>query len=72
MKRTKETVEKSFSGTDKKLVFDVFNKECSKKEINRLVDVCKANGIDCVVGIAEESFSIRQKPPHIIRKSRLS
>lgn len=51
MKRTRETVEKSFSGTDKKLVFEVFNKECCKKEINRLIDVCKANGIDCVIGI---------------------
>lgn len=51
MVRTKAAVEAGFSGTDKKLVFDVFNKECSKKEINRLIDVSKANGVDCVVGI---------------------
>ena len=31
MKRTKGIVEESFKGTDKKLVFDVFGKECSKK-----------------------------------------
>ncbi len=51
MERTKEIVEKSFSGTDKKLVFDVFNKECCRKEIDRLIEVCKANGCDCVIGI---------------------
>lgn len=51
MKRTKETVEESFGGTDKKLIFEVFNKECCKKEINRLMDVCKANGCNCVIGI---------------------
>lgn len=51
MKRTKEIVEKSFAGTDKKLVFEVFNKECSKKEINRLMGVCKATNCDCVIGI---------------------
>lgn len=51
MKRTKEIVEKSFSGTGKNLSFEVFNKECCKKEINRLMDISKANGCNCVIGI---------------------
>lgn len=51
MKRTKHIVEESFKGQDKKLVFEMFNKECSKEEINRLIEICKANGCDAVIGI---------------------
>lgn len=51
MKRTKSIVENSFEGSDSKLVFEVFNKECCKKEINRLVNIVKENGCECVIGI---------------------
>jgi glycerol dehydrogenase len=51
MKRIKDVVEKSFEGSDKQLVFQVFNKECSRVEIDRLIVAAKAKGCDCVVGI---------------------
>ncbi|SKC54597.1 glycerol dehydrogenase [Maledivibacter halophilus] len=51
MKRTKHIVEKSFEGKDKKLVFEIFNKECSKEEINRLIEISKKNNCDAVIGI---------------------
>lgn len=51
MKRTKHIVEESFKGQDKKLVFEVFNKECSKEEVNRLIEICKSNNCDAVIGI---------------------
>ncbi|QZY54129.1 glycerol dehydrogenase [Crassaminicella profunda] len=51
MKRTKHIIEESFKNQDKNLVFETFNKECSKEEINRLIEICKANGCDGVIGI---------------------
>lgn len=51
MKRTKTAIEKSFKGTDIKLTFELFNRECSKKEIQRLMEQTKKNGCDCIVGI---------------------
>lgn len=51
MKRTKEPIETSFNGMDKKLIFEQFNKECCKKEINRLMEVCKNNQVDCIIGV---------------------
>ncbi len=50
-KRIGATVESSFKGTDFELVFDYFNGECSKNEINRLIDIMKAKGCDLVIGI---------------------
>lgn len=51
MTRTKSVIEESFEGSGKKLVFEVFNKECSRPEIERLMEVSKAGGCDCVIGI---------------------
>ncbi|TCO77949.1 glycerol dehydrogenase [Marinisporobacter balticus] len=51
MKRIKHIVEESFKDQSKKLVFEIFNKECSKEEINRLIEICKSNGCDAVIGI---------------------
>lgn len=76
MIRTKEVVEKSFIGTDKKLLFDVFNKECSKNEINRIIGVCKANNCDCIIGIGggklldtAKAVAYYQKLPVVIAPS---
>ena len=50
-KRIGETVESSFKGQDFELVFDYFNGECSKNEINRLVKIVSEKGCDVVIGI---------------------
>ena len=50
-KRIGTTVESSFKGEDFELVFDYFNGECSKSEINRLIEIVKAKGCDVVIGI---------------------
>ena len=51
MTRTKSLVEKSFEGAGKQLVFEVFHKECSRVEIERLMAIAKAKGCNCVIGI---------------------
>ncbi len=50
-KRTGDQIKSSFEGTDKSVAFGTFNRECSKAEINRLMDICKAEGCDCVIGV---------------------
>lgn len=50
-KRFGEMVKESFKGTGCDIIFDNFNGECCKPEINRLVEVVKANGCDLVIGI---------------------
>ncbi len=37
--------------TDMELIFDYFNGECSKNEINRLIEIMKENECDLVIGI---------------------
>ncbi len=49
--RIGETIEGSFKGKDFELVFDYFNGECSKNEINRLVKIVEESGCDIVIGI---------------------
>lgn len=51
MTRTKEIVEKSFEGSDNRVTFAVFNKECSRVEIDRLKAIAQAEGCDCIIGI---------------------
>jgi glycerol dehydrogenase len=51
LKRTRGIVEDSFKGSDKKLVFEGFNKECSKQEIDRLIKIVKENNCNVVIGI---------------------
>ncbi|MDO4478955.1 MAG: glycerol dehydrogenase [Lachnospiraceae bacterium] len=51
LKRFGADIEASFAGKDMTYIFESFNGECSKKEINRIIDVCKANDIDCMVGV---------------------
>ena len=50
-KRTGALIEKSFNASGISLVCDYFNGECSKTEINRLIDVVKKDSCDVVVGI---------------------
>lgn len=51
LKRTKSIIEKSFAGTDKSIAFTTFNKECCKKEIDRVMNVCKKENCDCIIGV---------------------
>ncbi len=50
-KRVGATVEESMKGVNIEVVFDYFNGECSKNEINRLIDVVKKNDCNVVIGI---------------------
>ena len=50
-KRIGKIVESSFVGQDFELVFDYFNGECSKNEINRLIAIADDKGCDMVIGI---------------------
>lgn len=51
LKRFEDIINKSFDKTDCKITYEVFNGECSKKEIDRIVEVCKEKNIDVVVGL---------------------
>ena len=50
-KRIGATLEASFGASEVGVVYDYFNGECSWNEINRLIEVVKANGCDLVIGI---------------------
>ena len=49
--RVKEPIEKSAKEYNTKLFFEIFQGECSRNEIDRLVKVYKESGCDVVVGI---------------------
>ncbi len=49
IKRQGTQIEKSF--TEATVTFEKFNGECSKNEINRIVDVVKAGGYDVIIGV---------------------
>lgn len=50
-KRVGEVVEQSFEKAQVKFDFVIFNGECSKNEINRLIKFMEDNGCDMVLGI---------------------
>ncbi|MBQ3518091.1 MAG: glycerol dehydrogenase [Clostridia bacterium] len=50
-KRIGNIIENSFAGTDCEIVFDYFNGECSKNEINRLIAVMNEKDCDLIIGI---------------------
>ncbi|HPF16649.1 MAG TPA: glycerol dehydrogenase [Thermotogota bacterium] len=50
-KLTQEKVENAFKGTDKKIVFVQFNRECSRKEIERLKTIAEQSKTDVFLGI---------------------
>jgi len=51
IKRQGAMIEKSFAESASTVVFEKFNGECSKNEINRLVDIVKKNGMDLIIGV---------------------
>ena len=50
-KRQGKQIEESFSKSQATVVFDYFNGECSRNEINRLIEVVKSNECDVVIGV---------------------
>ncbi len=50
-KRFGSLIEKSFEGTDAELIFEAFHGECSRNEINRLVEIVKAKECDMVIAV---------------------
>lgn len=50
-KRIGTDIEQSFQGKDCEYVFDYFQGECSRKEIDRLTESAKKNNCDMVIGI---------------------
>ena len=50
-KRLGTTLEDAFQGSGCELVLDYFNGECSKTEINRLIEVMKKNDCDMIIGV---------------------
>ncbi len=50
-KRIGSVIENSFAGSDCEIVFDYFNGECSKNEINRLIAIMNEKGCDLIIGI---------------------
>jgi len=51
IKQTSATIEKSFEGSDCKLSYENFNRECCVDEIERLIGVVKASSCDVIVGV---------------------
>lgn len=51
MSLTRDTIERSFKDSDKALVFQRFNGECSRHEIERLADISRSNKADAVIGV---------------------
>ncbi|KZL90660.1 glycerol dehydrogenase [Clostridium magnum] len=51
VKRVKSVIEESFKGENVTLVFEGFNGECSKNEIDRLGNIVRSKGCDVVVGL---------------------
>lgn len=51
LKRSKAQIDVGFAKEGSKVSYATFNRECSKQEINRLMDVCKAEGCDCIIGV---------------------
>ena len=50
-KRIGDVVNTGFEGYEITPVYEYFNRECSKNEINRLVDIMNEKGCDVVIGI---------------------
>ena len=50
-KRCGASIEEGFKDSEGEIVFEEFNRECSKSEIARLVALCKEKGCDAVIGV---------------------
>lgn len=51
IKRHKEIIDASFKDSDTSIIYESFNRECSMNEINRVIDVCKCNDINIIIGV---------------------
>lgn len=51
LKTTREKIEKSFEGSNAKVIFEQFNGQCSMEEINRIRELIKKNTSNVVVGV---------------------
>ena len=49
--RVEEKLNTAVNGTDTELVWEIFNGECSKGEVDRLVALARDNGCDIIVGV---------------------
>ena len=47
----KEDIQKNFSEINEEVYIEKFNRECSKEEIDRLIDIVKEKNINCVAGV---------------------
>ena len=50
-KRVGDAIEESLKSVEKDVVFCLFNGECSKAEISRVMDVVTENGCDVIIGV---------------------
>ncbi len=50
-KRIKEDLDNSFADSSVNIIFEMYNGECSINEINRVVEICKKENINVVIGI---------------------
>ena len=71
-KRVGGTIEDSFKDTGCELVFEIFNGECSRKEIDRLVAIVKKKAATWFSVSAAERFLIPQRLLLTIQRIRLS
>lgn len=51
LKRVKDSVDKSFEGSQCSLAYEYFTGECSMSEINRITKICDEKEIDVIIGI---------------------
>lgn len=51
LKRVKDTIVNSLNNTECQVVFECFNGECSKNEVNRLREIYKTNNCDNIIGV---------------------
>lgn len=51
LKRNKEILDAGFETSKEEIVYEVFNRECCKKEIDRIVDICKTQEIEVIMGV---------------------
>ena len=73
LKRVEKAIRQSFGDHGEDLVFEIFNGECSKNEIDRLTELYKSHGCDVVIGIGggkildtSKALAYYQKAPVVI------
>ncbi len=51
LKRFESAINNSFKDSGAKVIYEIFNGECSKKEIARLIDICVEKKVEAVMGV---------------------